>query len=572
MIPEPTGQEISLAPLLTGLLGGLALFLFGMEKMTAALKAAAGGGMRRLLSTLTRNRFTALFTGAFVTAVIQSSSVTTVLVVGFISAGLMSLSQSVGVILGANIGTTITAQIIAFKVTQYALVLITVGFGANFVGQSERMRQTGSMVMGLGLVFFGMGLMSDATAPLRTYAPFIEAMSEMERPVFGIAAAALFTALVQSSSATTGIVIVLASQGFITLEAGIALALGANVGTCVTAGLAALGKPRPAVQAAGVHVFFNTVGVLIWIPLIPQLAELVRAISPVAEGLAGADKLASEVPRQVANAHTAFNLANALLMIGFTGPIAAVVRRLVPDRPPAAERARPLYLDDVYLEAPALAIDRLRMEIGHLGELARDLLATARDTRPGDLGRPDLAEAAEELHALYVATTDYARRLLEKQTTEAEARQIEEILEVANHLHNIGDTISINARMLSVRLRERGLAASDETRAAFMDFIVQLEDAVARSVWAFVAQDGELARRVIRLKPEVYQRARDIEQHLGRRILGGDADQLLKYRLENELVELLKRIYYFAKRIAKTVATDVPEPQVEEDAGIEVAR
>jgi phosphate:Na+ symporter len=214
--PDAAVQQIAWGALVAGLLGGLALFLFGMEQMTGALKHAAGSGMRSLLAGLTRNRFLALFTGAFVTAVIQSSSVTTVLVVGFISAGLMSLPQSVGIIIGANVGTTITAQIIAFKVTQYALVLIAAGFGANFLARTDRVRQIGAMAMGLGLVFFGMGLMSDATSPLRGYAPFIEAMGSMQRPIFGIAAAAAFTALVQSSSATTGIVIVLASQGFIT--------------------------------------------------------------------------------------------------------------------------------------------------------------------------------------------------------------------------------------------------------------------------------------------------------------------------------------------------------------------
>jgi phosphate:Na+ symporter len=565
MNPDVVAQELVVGPLVMGLLGGLALFLFGMEQMTGALKSAAGGGMRSLLSRLTHNRFLALITGAFVTAVIQSSSVTTVLVVGFISAGLMSLSQSVGVILGANIGTTITAQIIAFKVTKYALVLIAAGFGANFLGRSEQLRRIGAMLLGLGLVFFGMGLMSDATSPLRTYAPFIDAMSGMERPIFGIAAAAGFTALVQSSSATTGIVIVLASQGFITLEAGIALALGANIGTCVTAVLSAIRKPRPAVQAAGVHVFFNVVGVLVWVPFIPELAEFVRWLSPSAAALAGADRLAAEVPRQVANAHTAFNIANALLMIGMTRPIASLVRLVLPDRPTVAERARPMYLDDVYLGTPALAIDRLRMEIGHLGELVQGLLSRTRTSRSGDLLKPALVDAAEEVRLLYESIADYARRLLERRAGEDDAREVERILEVANHLHNISDTISVNARSISARLRERGLRASEETRAGFLDLVAVIEDAVSQATWAFVTQDRALAERVIGLKPDIYRRARDLEHHLERRLLVGDTDQLVKYRLESEVLELLKRMYYFAKRIAKKVAVEAPEPEVADE-------
>jgi len=240
------------------LFGGLALFLFGMEQMSDALKAAAGDQMKTLLSKLTKNRFSAAISGAFVTSVIQSSSVTTVLVVGFVSAGLMTMSQSIGVIMGANVGTTITAQIVAFKVEKAALLMIAIGFGMIFLSKKENVRQYGNMLMGLGLIFFGMGVTSEGMSPLRSYEPFINLMASMENPFFGILVAAVFTALVQSSSATTGIVIVMASQGFVTLPAGIALAFGANVGTCITAILASLGKPTEAKRASMVHVLFLT--------------------------------------------------------------------------------------------------------------------------------------------------------------------------------------------------------------------------------------------------------------------------------------------------------------------------
>ncbi|MEA2080056.1 MAG: Na/Pi symporter, partial [Pseudomonadota bacterium] len=262
------------------LLGGLALFLFGMEQMADALKAAAGERMKVILAKLTTNRFMGAATGAFVTAIIQSSSVTTVLVVGFITAGLMSMSQSIGVIMGANIGTTITAQIVAFKVTHYALLMVAAGFGMLFFSRKEKINQYGGMLMGLGMVFFGMSVMSDAMNPLRSYQPFLDLMTRMENPLIGILVAAGFTALIQSSSATTGIVIVMASQGFITLSAGIALAFGANIGTCVTALLASIGKPREAVRAALVHVLFNVCGVLLWLGFIPYLAQFVTWFSP----------------------------------------------------------------------------------------------------------------------------------------------------------------------------------------------------------------------------------------------------------------------------------------------------
>ncbi|MHC4996690.1 MAG: Na/Pi cotransporter family protein, partial [Planctomycetota bacterium] len=370
-------EGIEIGPLLIGLLGGLAIFLFGMEQMTDALKSVAGGVMSNVLRRLTRNRISAAITGAFVTAVIQSSSVTTVLVVGFISAGLMSLQQSIGVIMGANIGTTVTAQIIAFKITKYALAIIAVGFAAMFLARRSTWQLYGAMVMGLGMIFLGMGFMSEATTPLRSYEPFIDLMQRMDRPALGILVAAAFTALVQSSSATTGIVIVLASQGFITLEAGIALAFGANVGTCVTAALAAMGKPQEAKQASCVHFLFNVIGVLIWLPLIGPLAEVVSAVSPTRPDLTGVERLAAETPRQIANAHTVFNVANTAIFIWFTGPLASLVARFLPSHPEVIpKKAKPKHLQDVYLDTPTLALDSVRRETVRFGLHVSDLVNT----------------------------------------------------------------------------------------------------------------------------------------------------------------------------------------------------
>jgi hypothetical protein len=225
---EPGTDTIDWFNLGMGLFGGLAMFLFGMEQMSEGLKAAASDTLKDLLSRLTKNRFMGALTGAFVTAVLNSSSVTTVLVVGFISAGFMTLAQSVGVIMGANIGSTFTAQIVAFNITQYALILVSIGFLMLFTGKAENTRHYGSMVMGLGLVFYGMGVMGDAMLPLRSYQPFLDLMVRMENPLLGILIGAVFTGLVQSSAATTGIAIVMASSGLITLPAGIALAFGSK--------------------------------------------------------------------------------------------------------------------------------------------------------------------------------------------------------------------------------------------------------------------------------------------------------------------------------------------------------
>ncbi len=333
---------MQIATIIMGLMGGLALFLFGMEQMSDALKIIAGQRMKNVLGQLTTNRFKAASAGAFITAVIQSSSVTTVLVVGFITAGLMTLSQSVGVIIGANIGSTVTAQLIAFKVTRIALLLVTIGFAILFTAKRQRNKQIGTAIMGIGLIFFGMQLMSQATEPLRSYPAFVNAMTNLDASIGAVLVGAGFTALIQSSAATTGLVIVLASQGLITLETSIAIIFGANIGTCVTALLASIGKPTEALQAAMVHVLFNVIGVLIWFPFIGPFADFVRSLSP--EVMAGK---AIEIPRQIANAHTIFNVSNTVLFLPFTAQLARFVQFLFPARPvPGDEVIQPKYLDD----------------------------------------------------------------------------------------------------------------------------------------------------------------------------------------------------------------------------------
>ena len=329
--------------------------------------------------------------------------------------------------MGANIGTTITAQIVAFKITKAALLMVGVGFTMLFASKNERIKQYGTMLMGLGLVFFGMSVMSDAMKPLRSYQPFLDLMIQMENPFIGILIAAGFTGLIQSSSATTGIVIVMASQGFITLPAGIALAFGANIGTCVTAMLASIGKPREAVRAAAVHVLFNVGGVIIWFFFIPQLAEVVAWISPTHPELTGVDRLGAETPRQIANAHTIFNIANTIIFIGFTTQLARLVERMIPDRDLEDEvmGVSAKYLDTELLSTPSLAIDRVRLEVLHMGETVQEML---KQIMPAILsGNRETLRAIrdmdDQVDLLYAQIIDYMgriskRTLTEQQTTE----------------------------------------------------------------------------------------------------------------------------------------------------------
>ena len=319
--------------LVIGLTGGLGLFLFGMNLMSGGMRKSAGGKLRAILSTLTNNRFMAVGVGAFVTMIIQSSSATTVMLVSFVQAQLMTFAQSLGIILGADIGTTITAQLIAFKLTDYALIFVAVGFGLMVMSKSTKNKNIGEAILGFGLLFFGMKIMSDAMYPLRTYGPFLTLLLKLEFPIFGILIGALFTALIQSSSAFTGIIIILAAQGLLTLEAAIPLLFGANLGTCITAGLASINAKREARRVALAHTLFKVFGIVLFFWWIPFFADIVRWISPKGPAdLEGAAQLANVVPRQVANAHTIFNVALTVLVLPFTGQVAKWITRLLPDK------------------------------------------------------------------------------------------------------------------------------------------------------------------------------------------------------------------------------------------------
>ncbi len=539
--PAEASDDIEFGLLAIGLFGGLAIFLLGMDRMTESLKVVAGDRLRGILERLTSNRFIGLATGAGITAVIQSSSVTTVLVVGFITSGLMTLQQSLGVIMGANIGTTITAQIVSFNVTQYALLLVAVGFGVSFFSKRQNRVAQGAVVMGLGLIFFGMVVMGDAMSPLRTYQPFIDAMAAMERPIVGIAAAAAFTALVQSSSATTGVVIVLATQGLITPEAGIALVLGANVGTSATALLAAIGKPREAARAAVAHTFFNVAGVLVWVFFIDQLASIVSA-------------LGGGTAREIANAHTIFNVINALLFIGFTSQIAGLVERLVPDRPAAEEaRIKVKYLDKSLLSTPSLALDRARLELLRMADRVRAMLA---DILPAILDgtRDDLVaieRADDEVDALHGYIVRYLGHIGQTRMSEASSLEMVNLMEATNNLEAIGDLIETNLVQLGFTRIEEGLVVSDATRLVLGEYLATVQEALDFAMVALSQKNESAARQVDAMKKEVKSLERAASLHEADRLMADAPNRVATYRLEVDILATLKRVFYFSRRIAR---------------------
>ena len=556
-------QAVNWATMVISLLGGLAIFLYGMEKMTEALRAVAGERMKNILAKLTTNRFAGVATGAGVTAVVQSSSVTTVIVVGFVTAGLMNLTQSLGVIFGANIGTTITAQIVAFKVTKYALLMVAVGFGMLFLSRREIIKNYGAMLMGLGLVFFGMAVMGDAMKPLRSYQPFLDLMVSMENPFVGILVAALFTGLVQSSSATTSIVIVMAGQGFITLPAGIALAFGANIGTCVTAMLAAIGKPREAVQAAVAHLLFNIFGVLLWVAFVPQLAQFVTYISPVADtGLTGAAKLGAEAPRQIANAHTIFNVVNTLIFLPFLTQFAVLVEKLVPLKEITPEEAaiarfKPKYLDEGMLNTPPLALSMARREIRRMGEVVEEMIAgLPQSVFAGNVDKmTQIREKDDQVDALYAAISRYLTLIGRKHLSTHSSDEALELVTASSEVENIGDIIEIHMSHLTSMCQSSGTVFSDDEMLSLKTYHEKVLDAFKSALAALEHDRRETAEMVLEMSEDVIGGMDKLVMERQSKFLGEEhtPQEMVAFTLQNDILENLKRIYEHTARIAKLV-------------------
>ena len=535
------------------LLGGLALFLYGMEKMTDGLKAAAGKQMNTLLAKLTGNPILGAITGAIVTAVIQSSSVTTVLVVGFVSAGLMTLVQSVGVIFGANVGTTVTAQIVAFNTTALAYPLIAIGFVLTFVWKQGVARHYGAMLMGLGLIFYGMALMGAAMSPLRTHEGFAQILQSLQNPILGMLAGAAFTALVQSSSATIGLAVVMATQGLLSLPAGIAILFGAKIGTGITAILAAIGKPQDAKRAAAVHVLFNVLGAVIWLPFIVVLAGLAEAVSPAAAHLQGVERLAEEVPRQIANAATIWATANTVIFLPFAALFAKMANKLIPDRR-IEEKAivRPRYLDDGLIKVPSMAVERARMELGHMGELTEEMLARVKSAF---IARDfsELSQKYDQVVVLREAVLAYLQHVGRGALSDAESDEHARLVAATGDIENLAGAISRELGPLAQTLKEADISPSKETAALLKALFETIQESAHSALRALVEGDERAARTVVARREAILELTSELHRQQAARLAQDDPDRLLKHRVQIEILDKLRRVYSVAEHMAISV-------------------
>ncbi len=541
-----------------GLFGGLALFLGGLQMLSEGMKKAAGQTLKIVLGRLTTNRFMGALTGAFVTGVLNSSTVTTLLVVGFISSGLMTLAQSVGVIMGANIGSTVTAQLLAFNLSAYSLGPVAVGFFMLFTAKRDQIKYYGMMIMGIGLVFYGMGLMSTSMNPLRSYEPFLEILKTMERPAMGILAGAVFTAIVQSSAATVGIAIAMASEGLLSLPAGIALALGANIGTAVTTALMGImsSKSTDATRASVVHVTFNVLGVLLWLPLIWLLVEIAVWASPASPGLEGSARAAAEVPRQIANANTLFNVLNTLLFIGFTGWFARFAQWVVPKRPPReGVIIEPEFLNDGALAAPSMAMQQVRLELGRAGEIALGML---RDVAPAfrdrDMQRlADIERRDDQVDILEAEILAYLAKVRKGMLSDQESLEFQGLMVAVDNLENLADVIETDLVSLARKAADLSAAADEDTRDMLAGLYERVVESVELSVRAIRDNDQHAAESVLVMKDTIREQAERVLARKAERLTAEDPDYLMLVRLQMSFVDQMRRIYTLAKRIAKVV-------------------
>jgi phosphate:Na+ symporter len=428
-----------------GLAGGLALFLIGMDQMTDALKALAGHRLQRILSALSGNRVTGALTGAVSTAALQSSSVTTVLTVGFVSAELLTLTQAASVIVGANLGTTVTAQVIALNVSELSLGLLAIGAVLWLFVSQRTWRESGRAIASLGLVFFGLQVMGEAMKPLASYEPVLDLLSGASSPWIALLVGAGVTAVIQSSSATTGIVIAMAASGLIDLPTGIAVILGANIGTCFTAVIAALGKGRDALRTALIHVLVNLLGAILWLVLLSTLVDAVQYLNP------------SDVtsPRQLANAHTLFNLANTVLFLIFLTPLVALVRRIVPPAPSAIPRSTEA-LDLSETGTAALGLPAAGREIT---VLARDVNQFFQDGFHICIGPlagldqiPAMAQSTKEaLQTRHRVLIEYLRELSHSSRDDQQSGELLHLVGQADELANLVDSLASHFQRITRR-------------------------------------------------------------------------------------------------------------------------
>lgn len=540
--------------LTVGLLGGLALFLMGINLMSSGFKHSAGDKIRSILGKLSRNRVMATGFGAFITMVTQSSSATTVMLVGFVQSGLLKFPQTIGMIFGAAIGTTITVQLIAFRIADYSLLMVALGFLLNAFAKRETLRYVGEAILGFGILFYGMHIMSEAMSPLRTYDPFIDIISQLKVPILGIIAGTVFTALIQSSAAFIGIMLTLATQGLISLEAAIPLLIGANLGTSITGIISGINSSREAQKVAMAYTIFKLIGVFMLVWLITPFAQLVRFITPDAIST-GAEATSENIPRLIANAHTIYNVLLTIVFLPFTHLFGRLIDWMLPPVPEKKPIFTIKYLDKSLLSTPAVALKLAKQEVLRLSDIVDEMVDEilipfiSKDNSP--LARIERKEAKVDF--LRDQINSYLLSLTRQDVTENNIQEAFQIMYAVKELEQIADIVSSNLMVRAKWWLSSGHEFSHEGKIELKEFHLLTQKQLKRAKEVFAELNLEKAKKMSKKYQAFKDFGRELEkQHFSR--LKEDVDKSVESsKTHLELVSMFRTIGSHANNIAQVI-------------------
>ena len=489
------------------LFGGLALFIYGMNLMSDGLQKAAGEKMKNILALLTKNPIVGVLAGALVTAVIQSSSATTVMVIGFVSAGLMNLPQAISIILGANIGTTITAQLVAFKIGDYAWAFVIVGFIMFFfMVKKEKIMDVGQVLFGFGVLFVGLNIMGDAMEPLSATPQFADLMLKVaDVPALGVIVGAVLTAIIQSSSASIAVLQNLASTAgpdgvtsIIGLVGAIPILFGTNIGTTITALLASIGGTINAKRTAIAHTIFNLGGTLLFIWFTPFIAEFIETISPKGPEI-------EVISRQIANAHLSFNVATTLVFLPLIPVLVKVVTKVIPDKPEIKNPMDAIYLDYNVLEQPFVAIHLATKELSRMAEITAEMLVETKKAFLGDdiKAIEEVKKKEDHVNNLRNLIIKYLSSMFSTETvTEQQALTISGMMHVVADVEHVGDNCDNIVDFAREKI-DGGYTFSDKACAEIYQCFDQVGKMLNNSIEALGSGNTELARMVLKQEDEL---------------------------------------------------------------------
>lgn len=506
---------------ISGLLGGLAVFIFGMNMMSEGLQKAAGEKMKKILGMLTRNPLMGILAGALVTGALQSSSATTVMVIGFVSAGLMSLPQAISVIFGANIGTTMTAQIIAFKIDDFIWPIVFIGFVLFFFSKKEVIKNIGQTIFAFGLLFVGIMTMGDVMKPLAASPVFTNMIARVaDVPVLGVLLGTLMTLVVQSSSATIAVLQNFAMQpgadgvsSAIGLAGAIPILLGDNIGTTITAILASVGQSKNAKRTAVAHSIFNITGSFIFIWIIPWFAKFIEWISPKGTEI-------QVISRQIANAHTAFNLINTILWLPFIWLLVKIVAAIIPGKDENEGREdQPVYLDENMLNSPILARHLIRKEVIHMAERIGEIIENTKIafTQKDEEMLRKVRTSVENVEAVQGKSVQYLSLMLsEGLLTEEQAKETVAYTYIMNELARIGE-YGLEVANSALLKKEKGFKFSKEAVKEIEDSLSTIANMVDNCAFALQNGDRDAVRYNVAQKQELLSvETRLMKKHMER--------------------------------------------------------